>query len=173
MPWYHEKGKHRIKKIVNICFASSVNKIMDCIIALLFLFLLMVLLVDFPKVTGDSVSNFELLSGLSINCGKSSIFYSNCSDETKMIISSILSVQEKHLLMKYLGLPLFSSRMKKGDYQPIVDKIRKALAGWKSNLLSFAGRLELLTSMLCFFSHLLVLLLSLAKAMHIFNWETL
>lgn len=141
---------------------------MECIIALPFLVLLMVLLVDFSKVTGDSVSNFELLSGLSINCSKSSVFYSNCSDETKMIIS-ILSVQEKHLLMKYLGLPLFSSRMKKGDYQPIVDKIRKALAGWKSNLLSFAGRLELLKSMLCFFSHLLVLLLSLAKAMNIFN----
>ena len=48
----------------------------------------------------------------------------------------------------YLGLPLSHKRPKKRDVQFVVDKVRQRLASWKTNFLSRAGRLILISSTL-------------------------
>ncbi|PON71766.1 hypothetical protein TorRG33x02_253580 [Trema orientale] len=47
---------------------------------------------------------------------------------------------------KYLGLPLFHTRRKSHDFNYILDKLESLLSGWKSKLLSKAGRLMMIKS---------------------------
>lgn len=48
----------------------------------------------------------------------------------------------------YLGLPLSHQKIPKKAYYPIIDKINRRLAGWKTNLLSIAGCIVLINSVL-------------------------
>jgi len=46
----------------------------------------------------------------------------------------------------YLGVPIFKGKPKSFYFQPVVDKIKVKLASWKASMLSFAGRFQLLKS---------------------------
>ena len=50
--------------------------------------------------------------------------------------------------IKYLGVPLHLTKLRREDLQPVIDKIIKRIAGWKGSLVSYAGRLVLLKSCL-------------------------
>lgn len=52
------------------------------------------------------------------------------------------------LPVKDLGLPLMPNKMKRGDYQPLIDKFTKRISSWTYKHLSFAGRLQLIKSVL-------------------------
>ncbi|KAJ4811538.1 RNA-directed DNA polymerase (reverse transcriptase)-related family protein [Rhynchospora pubera] len=65
-----------------------------------------------------------------------------------MIFTSSLNVSTSALPLTYLGLPLSLQRPDRLSFQPLVDKIRRRLAGWKSSLLSRAGRVLLASSVL-------------------------
>lgn len=93
----------------------------------------------FAKTSGMGAANLKILltdfvhtTSLSVNCRKSSSFFSNSNDELTKSIVSYLYIEEKQLPKKYLGIPLFSARMRMVDCRPIVDKNRKVLSGWKS-----------------------------------------
>ncbi|KAL0290461.1 UNVERIFIED_CONTAM: hypothetical protein Sradi_7049300 [Sesamum radiatum] len=60
----------------------------------------------------------------------------------------ILGFQEGSLPIKYLGLPLTSSRLKVADCQPLIDRLNGRLAGWNHLNLSLAGRTQLIKSVL-------------------------
>ena len=49
---------------------------------------------------------------------------------------------------KYLGVPLISTRLSHIDCQPLLDKIIARTQSWTSRSLSFAGRLQLISSVL-------------------------
>ena len=44
------------------------------------------------------------------------------------------------VLFKYFGIPLGANPKRVETWQPIIDKIRKKLSGWKVNMLSKAGK---------------------------------
>jgi hypothetical protein len=48
----------------------------------------------------------------------------------------------------YLGLPLSVKKLTKADWQQLLDKMDRHLATWKARLMSKAGRLEMLNSVL-------------------------
>ena len=50
--------------------------------------------------------------------------------------------------MKYLGVPLISTRLSNCDCQPLLDKIMTRIQSWTSRALSYAGRLQLNLSVL-------------------------
>lgn len=65
--------------------------------------------------------------------------------------SSILTYfpfAEGDLPVKYLGLPLLTKGMKKKDYLPLTEKIRARITTWTSCYISYAGRLQLIHSVL-------------------------
>ena len=50
--------------------------------------------------------------------------------------------------MKYLGVPLISTRLSHCDCQPLLEKIMAKIQSWTSRALSYAGRLQLIGYML-------------------------
>ena len=61
----------------------------------------------------------------------------------------------------YLGAPIFRGRPKKIYFQPIADRVKIKLASWKASLLSIAGRVQLVKS---------VIQSMLIHTMTIFSW---
>lgn len=91
---------------------------------------------------------FELMSGLKINFHKSVVCgVGICDDLVKAFASKLKCLCQK-LPLKYLGLPLGANPRRKKTWQPVVEKVKAKLALWKRKMLSFAGRLTLIKSVL-------------------------
>lgn len=52
------------------------------------------------------------------------------------------------LPVRYLGLPLLTKNMTVLDYLPLIEKIRKRIGSWTGRFLSYAGRLQLIKSVI-------------------------
>ncbi|KAL2226585.1 UNVERIFIED_CONTAM: Transposon TX1 uncharacterized protein [Sesamum indicum] len=63
-------------------------------------------------------------------------------------LDSVRVLKEGHLPMRYLGLPLISSRLTISDCQPLLSKIDARIAGWEGMSLSYAGRVQIIKSVL-------------------------
>lgn len=50
--------------------------------------------------------------------------------------------------IRYFGLPLKTKSMIRNDYEPLIDKIRSPFLSWTHNILSFAGRVQLIKSVI-------------------------
>ncbi|KAL1191756.1 putative ribonuclease H protein [Cardamine amara subsp. amara] len=59
---------------------------------------------------------------------------------------SDLGFQHGLMPVRYLGLPLMHRKLRRADYSPLIDKIKARLHHWTVKCLSFAGRLQLITS---------------------------
>ncbi|KAK4384578.1 hypothetical protein Sango_3046200 [Sesamum angolense] len=86
--------------------------------------------------------------GLKINPAKSQIIFSRAVQTERQQILDYLGFQEGSLPVKYLGIPLTSSRLTIADCRPLIDKVDARLAGWNNQTLSYAGRLQLIKSVL-------------------------
>ncbi|KAL0386697.1 UNVERIFIED_CONTAM: hypothetical protein Slati_4586700 [Sesamum latifolium] len=62
--------------------------------------------------------------------------------------SSYSGISGRHLPLRYLGLPLLASRLTIADCKPILQKIDDRIRGWDGIMLSFAGRVQLIKSVL-------------------------
>lgn len=70
------------------------------------------------------------------------------SDHEKMRILTYFPLDEGDLPVRYLGLPLMTQSMRRQDYQPLLEKIRKRINTCTSRFLSYAGRLQLIKAVL-------------------------
>ena len=82
------------------------------------------------------------------NPNKSSLFVAGVSSEIKSTLLGILDFTEGLLLVRYLGVPLISTNLKAVDCRVLVDRIVARAKSWTSHVLSFAGRLQLVQSVL-------------------------
>ncbi|KAL2230743.1 UNVERIFIED_CONTAM: Transposon TX1 uncharacterized protein [Sesamum indicum] len=103
---------------------------------------------DSVRVLKMGLDQFAEWSGLRLNIQKSHIIISRSAQERKDQLLSILGFQEGHLPMRYLGLPLISSRLTISDCQPLLSKIDARIAGWEGMSLSYAGRVQIIKSVL-------------------------
>ena len=51
-------------------------------------------------------------------------------------------------MIRYMGLPLTTKALSKEDYEPFIDKIRTRMLSWTNKSLSYAGRSQLLNSVI-------------------------
>ena len=91
----------------------------------------------------EILSDFADMSGLQANISKSSIFFS-AECQYKSTILEMLGFQEGCFPITYLGMPLSSKRISYSACKPLLDRISRRVNGWKTALLSYAGRLQLI-----------------------------
>ncbi|GAB2302979.1 hypothetical protein Dimus_038044 [Dionaea muscipula] len=87
-------------------------------------------------------------SGLTVSLAKSR-FYGAGMDE--MLTAQILNssgFSRGNFPLKYLGVPLAASRITLIHFKPLLDRIGSYIEGWLRKTLSYAGRLELIKSVL-------------------------
>ncbi|KAL0295091.1 UNVERIFIED_CONTAM: hypothetical protein Scaly_3110300, partial [Sesamum calycinum] len=129
---YHWKCKEL--GLTNLCFADDV--LLFCKAQL-----------SSIKVLTDTLTEFATLSGLQVNPAKSQIILSSSVQQERHQILAYLGFQEGSLPIRYLGIPLTSSRLTIADCRPLIDKVDARLAGWNNQTLS-SGRLQLIKSVL-------------------------
>lgn len=91
---------------------------------------------------------FEVVSRLKINYHKSAISGVRIEEDIVAEFAARLNYSSYKLPFKYLGLPLGVNPRRKQTWKPVVEKFKNKLAGWKRRMLSFAGRLTLIKSVL-------------------------
>ncbi|XP_062075831.1 uncharacterized protein LOC133779952 [Humulus lupulus] len=86
--------------------------------------------------------------GLSASKTKSNVFFGGVKDEAKLKILDLMQMDEGTFPLKYLGVHLRPTKWKAADCGVILDKLHKNLNCWASRNLSFAGRAQLIHSVL-------------------------
>ncbi|GJT95028.1 reverse transcriptase domain, reverse transcriptase zinc-binding domain protein, partial [Tanacetum coccineum] len=104
--------------------------------------------VNSARVIMDTLDEFKLASGLTPSLPKSTTYFCNVLNHTKISILHVLLFEEGRLPVKYLGVPLVSSRLIFWDCKELIEKVQNRVNDWKSKSLSAAGRLQLIRSML-------------------------
>ncbi|KAJ1697330.1 hypothetical protein LUZ63_005842 [Rhynchospora breviuscula] len=94
------------------------------------------------------LNSFEMVSGVHLNLHKCSLVPFNLSAPSTASITSVLGINATTLPMQYLGLPLSLFKPDRVAFRQLIDKLQCKLAGWKSALLSRAGRVTLASSVL-------------------------
>ena len=129
---YHPLGQN--PQISHLCFADDLMIFFDG---------------SCPSLDGiaAALDEFRTLSGLGLNKEKTALFHAGMDDtETANLNASGFLMGS--LPIRYLGLPLHHRRLRKSEYSPLVDNIKKRIQSWKVRLLSYAGRLELIKSVI-------------------------
>ncbi|MCH81156.1 ribonuclease H protein [Trifolium medium] len=105
-----------------------------------------------------SASNIQALSSLFVKYGKafgqfvnpqkSSIFPGSIPHSRLANIAISLGFQIGSLPFTYLRVPIFKGKPKKCHLQPLADKVKLKLVSWKASLLTLAGRVQLVKSVI-------------------------
>jgi len=93
-------------------------------------------------------TSYALASGQIINPTKSTVFYGSISNDRINYITEWIGFNKSSLTFTYLGVPIFKGKPNRSHLQPIADKIKSKLSAWKASLLSIAGRVTLVKSVI-------------------------
>ena len=93
------------------------------------------------------LQKLALNTGLCINKVKSRVYLAK-SCHNKDGLKGIIEIPEETLPTKYLGLPLSINYIKARDCTALLDKCRVKIEGWAAKTLSFAGRIQLVKSVI-------------------------
>ncbi|KAM0847321.1 hypothetical protein ACQ4PT_055094 [Festuca glaucescens] len=96
----------------------------------------------------DILAGFGRATGLRTNWAKSSITPISCTGIDVNSLAHAIGIPITSFPCVYLGMPLSLKKLTKADWQALLDKVDKYLATWKARLMSKAGRLEMLNSVL-------------------------
>ena len=90
---------------------------------------------------------FASMSGLHISLEKSTLFLAGVCEDREAILAQF-PFEVGTLPVRYLGVPLLTKRMTSSDYSPLINRVRKQITSWTARQLSFAGRLQLIGSVI-------------------------
>ncbi|GJT20553.1 RNA-directed DNA polymerase, eukaryota, reverse transcriptase zinc-binding domain protein [Tanacetum coccineum] len=99
-------------------------------------------------VIKEALELFSKIFGLKPNMNKSTIFFSNMDIGEKSRILNIMPFQVGTFPNRYLGVPLITKRLGKTECKKLVDKVKSRIGDWKNKFLSYAGRVQLIASVL-------------------------
>ena len=96
----------------------------------------------------ETMERFASMSGLHINASKSSIYASGNDVSSLVPTAEALHIRVGSLPIRYLGMPLTTKTLTSHDYEPLIDRIRNRMLFWSNKSLSYAGRLQLIQSVI-------------------------
>jgi hypothetical protein len=99
-------------------------------------------------VLRSSLDSFTKLSGLTINFAKSSMYLSGIDEGMQHTITNWIGIEQRTLPVRYLGIPLISTRLTNTNCIPLLERITSRIKLWTSSSLTYAGRLQLIKSIL-------------------------
>ncbi|KAL0367896.1 UNVERIFIED_CONTAM: hypothetical protein Scaly_1008500 [Sesamum calycinum] len=127
---------------------------------------------DLPSVhiLMECLQEFRDVSGLTVNTSKSSIFTAGIENNMLREILARIEFARGEMPVRYLGIPLAAQRLSVRDYSPLVDQIANSIFRWAAKSLSFAGRLELIRSVIqgveCFWLQIFPLPVVVVEKIH-------
>ncbi|GJR10704.1 hypothetical protein Tco_0793356 [Tanacetum coccineum] len=121
--------------IINLCFADD-------------LFLFAHGDVNSANVIMGVLNEFKGVSGLVPSLPKSTAYFCNVLNHVKIAILQIIPFEEGTLPVKYLGVPLITSRLVYRDCQELIERVQNRITDWKNKSLSATGRLQLIRSVI-------------------------
>ncbi|XP_062075632.1 uncharacterized protein LOC133779728 [Humulus lupulus] len=130
---FHPLCKH--VNLANLCFAD--NLVIFCKGN-----------VKSMRLIQAAIDSFCATTGLSINNSKSHIYFGGLKDDCKSQLLEITQMEEGSFPLKYLGIHLRPTKWRAADCGEIIEKIQRNLHSWASRNLSFAGRAQLIHSVL-------------------------
>ncbi|KAG7568329.1 Reverse transcriptase domain [Arabidopsis thaliana x Arabidopsis arenosa] len=95
----------------------------------------------------ETLDDFATWSGLRINREKTLLFHSGLSLQESSSIAAY-GFPIGSLPVRYLGLPLMSRKLRINEYSPLLAKISSKFRAWAVKSLSFAGRTQLISSVI-------------------------
>ena len=130
-----------------ICALHMISFLLLLLLLLLFLFLFEAGLSSI-NVFNAAFLEFENLSNFEANPSKCLFYYFGISNRVKHVLLDELIMKEGHLLVRYLRAPLISYRLSSVDYGALLNRTSGHIDSWLSKNLSYADRLQLLSSAL-------------------------
>ncbi|CAL1395135.1 unnamed protein product [Linum trigynum] len=104
--------------------------------------------VEGVTVIDEILQKFYLVSGLQCNPSKSEIFSAGVTEQLKGELVRHSGFREGELPVRYLGLPLNAGKLTAEDCKSLISRITWRILGWQPKLLSYAGKLEFVVSVL-------------------------
>ena len=95
-----------------------------------------------------SVKKISAISGLIPSIQKSNVLFCNYNSNLMNWFDDIFMMHRGSLPVKFLGVPLISTKLSINDCMPLIDKLTSRLYSWTAILLSFAGRAQLIKAVL-------------------------
>ncbi|GJV91867.1 putative reverse transcriptase domain, reverse transcriptase zinc-binding domain protein, partial [Tanacetum coccineum] len=109
-------------ELINLCFADD-------------LFIFAYGDVQSASVIKEALDEFKQASGLIPSLPKSTAYFCNVLNHVKLSILQVLPFEEGKLPVKYLGVPLVSSRLMIRDCNELIDRVQILIQDWKNTLL--------------------------------------
>ncbi|CAL1403425.1 unnamed protein product [Linum trigynum] len=91
---------------------------------------------------------FYKLSRLNCNLAKCEVYFGGDSVKYKDNAFSLYGFKEGELHVRYLGLPLMTGKLSSKEVDILVENITKRVKSWRERKLTYAGRLQLVNSVL-------------------------
>ncbi|PKI66568.1 hypothetical protein CRG98_013052 [Punica granatum] len=122
-------------KLTHLCFADDLllftNGSKESLIAIL-----------------DVMNTFYNWSGLKLNSEKSEIFTGGIDEEGVSELVNCSGFNRDTLPVRYLGIPLVSGKLSLKNCEALTERIVKRIRSWSVKHLSYAGRVQLINSVL-------------------------
>lgn len=90
----------------------------------------------------------EKRSGLAVSITKTSLFAAGLKPHELNQIKAATGLEEGSLPVRYLGVPLCTKKLSLANCAPLLQSIKSKLLSWTTRTLSFAGRLQLLATVI-------------------------
>jgi hypothetical protein len=100
------------------------------------------------KALKDLFTDYAINSGQVINASKSTIYPGGISQVRLANLVNLIGFNTGSMPFNYLGVPIFKGKPKARYFYSIADKIKAKLSAWKASLLSIAGRVQLVKSVI-------------------------
>ncbi|GKD41152.1 RNA-directed DNA polymerase, eukaryota, reverse transcriptase zinc-binding domain protein [Tanacetum coccineum] len=100
------------------------------------------------SVIKEALMEFSNSSSLKPNMDTSVVFFGSVKEMVKQRILEVLPFKVGKLPMKYLGIPLLAKKLGINYCKQLVEKVKHKIEDWKNRFLSYAGRLQLIASVL-------------------------